>query len=136
MKYNLLIFLIVAIAGCGNDADSVADSIYHTWNVDSFISLESVAYPRIEGNTITITFEKSGEYRTRLDRNSCEGLFQSGANKQLHIEVGSCTRVCCDSRFSEKFMTMLPQVTSYLIEGNILKLNVPQWGWIELKLAE
>ena len=29
---------------------------------------------------------------------------------------------------------MLPQVSSYTIEGNILKLNFPQWGWINLEL--
>jgi hypothetical protein len=136
MKYNLLTFLIFAIAGCNHDTDPVADSIYHTWKVDSFMSVESVAYPRIEGNTITITFEKNGKYQTQLDENSCNGQFEAGANKQLQIEAGGCTKICCDSHFSEKFMTMLPLVTSYLIEDNFLKLNVPQWGWIELKLAD
>jgi len=108
-------------------------SLYHTWEAKSFMSIESVAYPKNENNKILLTFNESGSYQLKLDINSCGGTFTSGKNNQLEIESPACTKACCDSKFSEKLAMMISRVASYQIEGNTLKLNVPQWGYIELE---
>lgn len=127
---TLLTFLIVLIS-CHKDSESASDSIFHTWEVKDFMSLESVAYPKIEGNQIRITYNPNGTYQLQLDVNHCLGTFTTGFDSKLSIGSAGCTKICCDSEFSAKLLEMLPKVTTFKIDGNSLQLNVPQWGWIE-----
>lgn len=137
MKTPILtaIFLLLILISCKKDEDKNS-VLFSTWEAKSFMSLESVAYPKNENNKILLTFNKSGSYHLKLDINSCGGNFTSGKNNQVEMESPACTEACCDSKFSEKLAIMLPKVTSYSIDGKTLKLNVPQWGYIELELAE
>jgi len=132
---NTILLLLVLIS-CHHDQDLNTNVIYHTWEAKSFMSIESVAYPKNENSKILLTFDENGSYHLRLDINSCGGNFTSGKNNQLEIESPACTEACCDSKFSEKLATMISKVTTYSISGNTLKLNVPQWGYIELELSE
>jgi len=134
---NLKIFiLLLVVCACRKDGASDTRSIYDSWEAKSFMSIESVAYPKAENKKILLTFDRSGVFSLKLDINGCGGNFTLGQNSQLGMTSPICTEICCDSKFSEKLVQTLSKVTSYTIEGNILKLNVPQWGWIELKLAE
>lgn len=137
MKNFLLTFLIfsLSIISC-NKTDDVDAALYQTWEAKDFMSLESVAYPKNENNKILLTFGKTGSYQLKLDINSCGGPFRLGKNNRLEIKSTACTEACCDSKFSEKLATMLLRVESYSIEGTTLKLNVPQWGWIECELVK
>lgn len=125
----------MTLFSCKKDGGSTG-SLYRTWKATEFMSLESVAYPKIEGNKILLTFNQAGSYSLKLDINYCNGNFTSGENNQMQILSPGCSKACCDSQFSEKLTTMLPKVTSYSIEGNTLKLNVPQWGYIEFESVE
>jgi len=131
---SLLISLFVLISCDKNDEGNAA--LYQTWEAKDFMSLESVAYPKAEGKKILLTFDKSGSFSLRLDINGCGGNFTVGENNRLEMTSPICTEICCDSKFSEKLVQTIPKVTSYNIEGAVLKLNVPQWGWIELELAD
>jgi len=130
-----ILFLLLILISCKKDKE--ANSIlFATWEAKTFISLESTGYPKNENNKILLTFDENGSYHLKLDINSCGGNFNSGKNNQLKIESPACTEACCDSKFSEKLATMISKVTSFNIEGKTLKLNVPQWGYIELQLTE
>jgi len=137
MKSSILLILILLLTlfSCKKGGGTVG-SLYHTWEATEFMSLESVAYPKIEGNKILLTFNQAGSYSLKLDINYCNGSFTSGENNQLQVLSPGCSKACCDSQFSEKLASMLSKVTSYSIEGNTLKLNVPQWGYIELISVE
>ena len=124
---------MVTLISCNKDKE-VNSVLFSTWEVKSFMSIESVAYPKNENNKIMLTILPSGTYQLRLDINSCGGIITWEKNNQLEINSPTCTEACCDSKFSEKLVTMLPKVTSYSIEGRTLKLNVPQWGYIEFVL--
>lgn len=50
------------------------------------------------------------------------------------MDFPACTEACCDSQFSQKLATMLPEVTTYEIDGSVLKLHIPQWGYIECEI--
>lgn len=127
--------MLLILISCNKEKE--ANSIlFATWEAKSFMSLESVAYPKNENNKILLTFNESGSYQLKLDINSCGGNFTSGKDNHLEMESPACTEACCDSKFSEKLATMISKVTSFSIEGRILKLNVPQWGYVELELAE
>jgi len=132
MKTSFLIVLILMLTQISCNKDEVANSmLYSTWEAKSFMSLESVAYPKNENKSILLTFKKDGTYSMKLDVNSCGGRFSLDKNNQIEIESPACTEACCDSKFSEKLTMMISKVTSYSISENTLKLTVPQWGYIE-----
>lgn len=137
MKIPILtaIFLLMILISCDKER-KVNSILFATWEAKSFMSLESVAYPKNENKPILLTFNSDGTYSLKLDINSCGGNFTSGKSNQLEIESPACTEACCDSKFSEKLASTISRVTSFDLEGNTLKLNVPQWGYIELELSE
>jgi heat shock protein HslJ len=137
MKTSILtaIVLLFTLISCKNEELTNAN-LLATWEAKNFMSLESIAYPKNENNKILLTFDENGSYHLKLDINNCGGNFTSGENNMLEIESTACTEACCDSKFSEKLVMMISKVTSFNIEGNTLKLNVPQWGYIELEVAE
>lgn len=110
--------------------------MYGKWEVTGFMTVESMAYPTKNGFYPIIEFRDDGSYKLKLDVNSCLGNFALLENNQITLTVSGCTKMCCDSEFSNKLIQMLPQVESYQIESNILKLEVPDWGWINLELND
>jgi heat shock protein HslJ len=116
-----------------NDEGLCPDDINCKWQVLEFISVESVLYAKNNDYNPTIEFLGDGTTSIRLDINSCFGSYETGEDSGITISNSGCTEACCDSDFSLKFMEMLPQVSSYELENERLKLNVPAWGWIELK---
>lgn len=137
MKTSFLsiLILVLTLTSCKEDEDSTSN-LCQTWEAKNFMSLESVAYPKNENKPILVTFRKDGTYSLKLDINNCGGAFTSGNDNQLLIVSPACTEACCDSKFSEKLASTISRVTSFDIEGKTLKLNVPQWGYIELELVE
>lgn len=132
----LLIFVFVLLNSCQQEVLVAEDDLYHTWEATTFISVESMAYTKHENKPILLTFNRDGSYYLKLDVNSCTGSYETSAKDSLAIQSPGCTKMCCDSPFSEKLTVMLPRVTTFTIDNNILQLNVPQWGFIELKLKE
>lgn len=138
MKNNSLIYLVVFLFiiflySCDKDENGGAGDIYGKWEATAFISIESAGYPKNNNYNPVIEFKNDGTYSLKLDRNSCSGSFTLPGENNINISAAGCTKICCDSKFSQKFIGLLPQVNGYSIEGNKLKLNVSGWGWIELK---
>jgi len=138
MKTQTLSILILffTLIACKKDGEDKVANLYQTWEAKTFMSVESVTYPKTEGKKILLTFDKSGVYQVQLDVNYCNGNFTQGDNGQLQIQSAGCSKACCDSKFSEKLIDTLPKVTAYQMEGNTLKLTVPKWGYIQLELSE
>lgn len=136
MKISTLtstILLLIVFLSCREDDDH--SGLFQTWEAKEFMSIESVAYPKNANTKVLLTFNRSGSYNLKLDINSCGGNFATGKSNQIEMETAACTEACCDSKFAEKVAAMLSRVESYEISGNTLKLNVPQWGYIELQLV-
>jgi len=83
-----------------------------------------------------LTFNPSGNVGLKLEVNGCGSSFVISKPGQIKIDPFLCTLICCDSKFSDKLLAMLPQVTSYEIVKNTLRLSVPKWGYIQLELPE
>lgn len=135
-KIQFLVAVFTMLVACQKDQVVVDRTICHTWEAKTFISLESVAYPRNENTPILLTFKEDGTFSLRLDINSCGGTYKTGNGNKIEIQYPACTEACCDSQFSSKLASTLPKVTSYRLEDQTLQLNVPQWGFIELELVE
>ncbi|MBL7965667.1 MAG: META domain-containing protein [Prolixibacteraceae bacterium] len=133
MKIFAIILLLALVFSCRKDDDH--SGLFQTWEAKEFMSIESVAYPKNANTKVLLTFNRSGSYHLKLDINSCGGNFATGKSNQIEMETAACTEACCDSKFAEKVAAMLSRVNSYEISGNTLKLNVPQWGYIELQLV-
>ena len=131
-----LFICTLSILSCKKDNIPGTGSLYHTWEAKTFMSIESVAYPKTEGKKVLLTFNPSGNVGLNLDVNGCGSSFVISKPGQIKMEPFLCTEVCCDSKFSDKLLSMLPQVTSYETVKNTLRLNVPRWGYIELEMAD
>lgn len=132
-----MLFCVFALLGSCQEEVVVSDKdLYHTWEATAFISVESMTYTKAKNKPILLAFNKEGSYHLKLDVNSCGGTFDTDKDHRIEMTLPICTEACCDSPFSVKLASMLPEVTSYTIEGKTLKLNVPQWGWIELEMVE
>lgn len=137
MKTSFLTILILTLSFVSCNKDEGTNSLlFQTWEAKEFMSIESAAYPKNENTRVLFTFNRSGSYHLKLDINSCGGNFATGKNNQIELESAACTEACCDSKFAEKVAAMLSRVTSYEISGKTLKMNVPQWGYIELELVD
>jgi len=140
MKIKLFgpfILSVVIFFSCNKSDDcSCPADIRNKWEVTKFMSIESMYYGKENGYNPILEFKTDGFLNFQLDANEGTGTFEISANNDLEISNLGWTDMCCDSDFSEKFVEMLPQVTSYSIEKEILKLVVTEWGWIELKLLK
>ena len=133
-KIPVLIFTVLfTVSSCDKNNKNVND-IYHKWEVVDFLSPESLLYAKDNDFNPKIEFQENGSYTLQLDANNCSGNFILSEQDLINISEVGCTKMCCDSDFSNKIKEMLPQVNSYSIEKNKLKLNVPGWGWINLEL--
>jgi hypothetical protein len=133
----LVLLLILLIPGsCHKDDTPAVYTLYNTWEVKEFISILSVNYPRNADKKLLLTFDQGGTYQLKLDVNTCSGTFESSVANLISVGFPVCTDLCCDSKFSSKFIDILPSVTSYSIKGMVLDLNVPNWGTIRLDLVK
>jgi hypothetical protein len=138
LRFLILIFLTSFIlSSCekeGNDEIKFDENIFGKWEVVEFMSVESMLYSKNDNYYPIIEFKNDGSFSLELDQNNCSGNFVLSGENEIEITGPGCTKMCCDSDFSNKVATMLPQVTTYSFDEETLKLNVPGWGWISLKL--
>lgn len=129
-------FFMLILFSCDKSENGETKSIYGKWEVTDFILFESVDYPKKDGFNPIIEVKSDGTYNLKLDVNSCLGSFGILNAGNISFSATGCTKICCDSKFSQKFAQMLQQVKTYQIEKNKLKLEVPGWGWINLELYD
>ncbi|WP_346856251.1 META domain-containing protein [uncultured Draconibacterium sp.] len=131
----LAIYVVIALfVSCSNDNDcNCSEDIYGKWEVEEFMSVESVLYAKKDGFNPIVEFKEDGILKLNLDKNSCGSDFELNGKTGINIIGAICTRMCCDSDFSNKFALLLPQIETYEIEGDKMKLNIPGWGWIVLE---
>ncbi len=135
MKITQLTFLffLVLLSSCRDKDKNLDGNILGKWEIQEFMSVESVLYSKANDYCPQIKFNTDGSYDLFLDVNECLGSFELGEENVISITTAGCTYVCCDSDFSEKATAMLPQVESYVFQNDELELHVPGWGWLVLK---
>lgn len=133
---TIISLFMLVIFSCDKSEINETVSIYGKWAVTDFISVESVTYPKKDGFNPVIEIKIGGAYNLKLDVNSCMGNFTLSNSNSISLSASGCTKMCCDSEFSQKFVLMLPQVESFQFQGEMLKLEVPGWGSINLELYD
>jgi len=132
----LILLSALVFFSCDNSEKEDKSDIYGKWEATEFMSVESVSYSKDNGFNPLIEFKNDGTYLIKLDVNGCFGDFTLSNGNSISISASGCTKMCCDSQFSQKFIQMLPQVKTFEIEGSNLQLNIPGWGWIELEAVK
>lgn len=136
-RFLILFFCFAQLFfSCEKETGRVEYDIFNSWEVVGYMSLESVFYSKIDDYNPVLNFNHDGTFTLKLDRNNCSGNFTVLEEGGIEISVPGCTKICCDSDYSNKVVLMLSQVESYSIEHNEMRLNVSGWGWINLKLKK
>lgn len=133
LKIFLTLILLSFLFSCNKEKCNCAESDFiGKWQAETFMSIESAGYPKNNEYFPLIEFKNDGTFTLSLDVNSCGGSYVLSGENFIGLSEVACTEICCDSPFSQKFAETLARVTSYSFEGQTLKLNVPEWGWIQL----
>lgn len=132
-SHIFLLLVLVFLSACKDKDDNSKDALIGKWEIQEFMSVESVLYMKDDDFSPVIEFKNDGTYELQLDVNECSGNFDYGENETIGISEVGCTYVCCDSDFSEKATAMLFQVESFTVQQDELELHVPGWGWLVLK---
>jgi len=132
-QVTIISLFMLAIFSCDKSEPDKTGSICGKWAVTDFISVESISYPKKDGFNPVIEIKIDGTYNLKLDMNSCMGNFTFSDPNMISFSASGCTKMCCDSEFSQKFTEMLPRVKTFSMEDRMLKLNIPDWGWIVLE---
>ena len=137
MKFSsgiILLLFVVSVSSCNKDEKKSANDIYNTWEVKEFLSVESVLYSKEKNYNPIVEFRRDGTIKISADVNSCFSSYTLISDSGILISEVGCTKICCDSNFSEKFITMVSQVESFSLENNEMKLFIPGWGFIKMEL--
>jgi hypothetical protein len=115
--------------------DGPAADIFKTWEVNNFVAVgETVTND--EGASVRLTLSDDSGYDLDLGQNLCSGEILNITDKYLMLGDPGCTEICCDSPFAKRFAELIPAISMYKISGDILRLYVDDWGFIECKLVE
>jgi len=91
-----------------------------TWKLVGMAFYEKDEYiMRPEKETgLTISFNEGGKFNYTLTVNKCTGTYSAEAESMKINELGTCTKMCCDSEFARTFQAVLTGAKSYKINGN------------------
>lgn len=67
-----------------------------------------------------LEFTSESSIKVNLDVNYCNHSFERFTNGSFKIEIGSCTYLCCDSEYADRFRQLIPLMTKYYGKGNQL----------------
>lgn len=66
---------------------------------------------------LTVSFNEGGKFNYVLTMNKCMGQYSAEA-ETMEIQLGGCTKMCCDSKFAKEFQTLLSSAKSYKIHDD------------------
>ncbi len=85
------------------------ESIYGEWELIKVkIDSKTLKAP----DQIYLTINESNTVELSLEVNECLGEVQFGDSEDLALLMDGCTKECCDSQFSELFVTLFDNVYS------------------------
>ena len=122
------------LLSCSRD-DQIISDIFHTWVIKSIHTGELPKPSLFNRGKVNITFNTNLTYGLELELNVCGGVFTTSENDSISLSDLFCTQMCCDSKFSDKLLTMLPEIKTHEIDGLQLILYSDN-GYIMSKLHE
>lgn len=117
----LIIITTLFITSCEKDTTDLTDITRYHWEVIKIKQPGASSYSRAEGSYV-LEFGDTF-YKINLDVNDCRGAYEILSDKKINIAGSFCTKVCCDTDFAKKLISLLPGITSYHRKQNKLLLG-------------
>lgn len=130
-KHILILFILAALTTTCEKLEGPAKNVFQTWEVVDFVSVESLTYSKYNNSRILLTINSDKTYNLSLDINTCGGSILSISELGIVFGNPACTEACCDSDFASRFTELLPFINMYKVDGDTLRLSIPDWGFIE-----
>ncbi|PTN08321.1 META domain-containing protein [Mangrovibacterium marinum] len=125
----IFMVLCLAIVAC-EKIDGPAADVYKTWEVTRFVAIDETM-DNDDAKPIYFALYDDGHYMVQLGVNSCGGSILNITDNYLILAMPACTEMCCDSEFAVRFAELIPAISMYRMTGDLLRLYVKDWGFIE-----
>ena len=118
----VLVLLIFIMIGCKKNDKNL---LHGEWKATYIVYECDTVYPIPTGRDITIDFSEKGHSYLKLDVNDRYFDYKLGSNKDIKINFGPITLVCCDNDFSDKVEDLFRETSNYEFksENNLILLG-------------
>ncbi len=96
-----------------------------TWSLTgiTFYEKDQIIIRPEKEKGLTVKFMADGKLSYKLSVNSCFGTYSTKA-ETMRVQLGGCTKMCCDSEFSDNFQSVLSTAKAYKIhDGQYLDIK-------------
>ncbi|MBR9860195.1 META domain-containing protein [bacterium] len=121
VKISLLLSLFL-ISGCAKESID-ANFVDDNWLVTSMFSPQGVLQNSPEEYPVTFS---EGNVTIKLEENTAFGTFNIPQEGDIEFSSLGSTLKCCDSKFAEQVVQVIPTVTSYYVKKEQLYLEGDQ----------
>jgi heat shock protein HslJ len=119
--FTLFLLITGLFTSCTGDKD-VLDATGSSWRVTKIKEKGAITWKKVDPE-IRLTFVSESLYTLKLDTNHCEGEYRIFSGGKVYFSLSACTEMCCDSDIALKIHDMLPEMTEYREEKNVLHLE-------------
>lgn len=116
----LIIFLLPLMTGCHTDpSENLAST---NWELQGMKEKDSWFYTKAEEN-LYLEFGSDSTFQLYLSRNGCGGTYSVSDIGNIAFSQPNCYDACCDSEFSIKFASLMPEMRSFSFNADQLILE-------------
>ena len=121
LSFAGLLVILLGLSSC-SDESTLLDATGSSWRVTRIKEKTSSVWTTVDPE-IRVTFISESLYILKLDANHCEGEYRIFSGGKVYFGLSACTEMCCDSEIALKIHDMLPEMTEYREEKNVLHLE-------------
>lgn len=116
----LIVLFLPFMTGC--DKDQSAELAPIRWKLEGLKEKNNLFYTKADEN-LYLEFGSDSTYQLYLSRNSCGGTYSLSDIDHIAFSKPQCTEACCDTEFSLKFASLVPEMRSFNINADQLMLE-------------
>ena len=120
MKIVAFFMVLLTLNACSEERS--IDSLVGTeWLLtDLEISLDNL----VPETDYILKFDSETNFSMNLDVNNCGGNYEDFNDGMINFKAGlACTKICCDSEFSNKLARLFPSIVTFRIQNDVLTLD-------------
>lgn len=116
----LIVLFLPFMTGC--DKDPSAELALTRWKLEGIKEKNNWFYTKADEN-LYLEFGSDSSYQLSLSRNGCGGTYSVTDIDHIAFGQPHCTDACCDSEYSLKFASLVPEMRSFSIHADQLMLE-------------
>ncbi len=116
----LIVLFLPFMTGC--DKDQSAELAPIRWKLEGLKEKNNLFYTKADEN-LYLEFGSDSTYQLYLSRNGCGGTYSVSDIGNIAFSQPNCDDACCDSEFSVKFASLMPEMRSFSFNADQLILE-------------